>query len=195
MVSICILWLILFKGVILLMSCPIMFEDTILLECMSLPIRLEDISWPVWLVDIPWPMAFMEYMSLSIMLLTLRWPIMLFLDDISRPIMFMDDMSRPIMSIEVISRPIMLFLDNMSRPIKLLALYRLEFSLLFLRIMLEDMSLPIWLLPLMCMSSSFLRELESMYEVILVLMRSGSTEVSASRLIYFPVLSAVSLRM
>merc|ERR1719357_1624913 len=149
------------------------------------------------------------------MLLTLPWPIMLFLEDISRPIMFMDDMSRPIMLfldnmsrpnmlIEDISRP-MLFMEDislpimldvdMSRPIKLLALYRLEFSLLFLRIMLEDMSLPIWLLPSMCMSSSFLRELESMYEVILVLMRSGSTEVSASRLIYFPVLSAVSLRM
>merc|ERR1719357_16156 len=95
---------------------------------------------------------------------------------------------------EDISLPIMLNVD-MSRPIKLLALYRLEFSWLFLRIMLEDMSRPIWFLPSLCMSSSFLRELESMYEVILVLMRSGSTEVSASRLIYFPVLSAVSLRM
>merc|ERR1719499_1627664 len=65
--------------------------------------------------------------------------------------------------------------------------------MLFLCIMLDDMSGPIWLLPILCMSLSFLRELESMYEVILVLMRSGSTE--ASRLIYFPVLSAVSLRM
>merc|ERR1719336_1982186 len=176
------------------------------MEYLSLSIMLLTIPWPIWLVDIPWPMVFMVYLSLSIMLLTIPWPIMLFLEDISRPIMFMGDMSRPIMLIEDISRPIMLFMEDislpimlivdMSRSIKLLALYRLEFSLLFLCIMLDDMSRPIWLLPiLLCMSLSFLRELESMYEVILVLMRSGSTEVSASRLIYFPVLSAVSLRM
>merc|ERR1719412_855736 len=110
---------------------------------------------------------------------------MLFMEDISLPIMlFMEDISLPI-----------LLIVDMSWPIKLLALYRLEFSMLFLCIMLDDMSRPIWLLPILCMLLSFLRELESMYEVILVLMRSGSTEVSASRLIYFPVLSAVSLRM
>merc|ERR1719391_75543 len=44
---------------------------------------------------------------------------------------------------------------------------------------------------------SSMSELESMYEVIVVLIWSGSTEgsASASRLIYLPVLSAVSLRM
>merc|ERR1712190_606734 len=135
------------------------------------------------------PIMSMEDMSRPIMLIEdISRPIMLFLDNMSRPNMLIEDISRPMLFMEDISLSIMLNVD-MSRPIKLLALYRLE----FLCIMLEDKSRPIWLLPSLWMLSSFLRELESMYEVILVLMRSGSTEVSASRLIYFRVLSAVSL--
>ena len=71
MVSICILWLMVFKGAILFISSPIVFEDSIWLEYLSLPIRFEDISWLIWLVDI-------------------SWPTMLFLEDMSRPIMFME---------------------------------------------------------------------------------------------------------
>merc|ERR1712240_965739 len=98
------------------------------------------------------------------------------------------DMSRPIMLGFILSCPIML-------------LY--IFWLIMLRFICEDMSLfmymlrPIWLFMcimllgdiILCMSmESSLREDESMYEVILVWMRSGSTE----RLI-LPALSASSL--
>merc|ERR1719244_856489 len=132
---------------------------------------MDDMSRPIMLLR-PWPiMLFLEEIS---------WPICLFLDNMSRPIMFMNDLSRPIMFMEDMSRPIMLFMEDISRPImlfmedislpimfivdmsrptKLLALYMFDVSRLFLCIMLEDMSCPIWLLLILCMSS-FLRELE-----------------------------------
>merc|ERR1711972_1008078 len=98
MVSICILWLMVFEGAILVISSPIVFEDSI---------WLEDMSWPT--------MLFIEDMSRPIMLI----------EDMSRPIMFMEDISRPIMLLrpwpillmDEISWPIMLYLVDMSRPI------------------------------------------------------------------------------
>merc|ERR1719219_1967206 len=70
---------------------------------------------------------------------------------------------------------------------------------LFLDLMLDEVtSRSIMLVGILCVSFlSSMRELESMYEVILVWIRFGSTlgSASASRLIYLPVLSAVSLRM
>merc|ERR1719357_2322434 len=149
---------------------------------------------------------FMDEMSRPIIFMVdILFPKMLFIEDLALPILFKEDISRPNIFIEDMSRPIMLFMEDISlskmfivdmpRPIKLLALFMFDVSWLFLCFMLEDMSRPIWLLLIRCMLLSFLKDLESMYEVILVLMRSGSTEVSASRLIYFPVLSAVSLRM
>merc|ERR1711942_73016 len=114
------------------------------------------------------------------------------------------DMSWPIMFRFIMSCPIMLRFI-MSCPIMLLFIMLLYMSwLIMLRLTIcEDMSLfmymlrPIWLFLcimllgdiILCMSlESSLREDESMYEVILVWMRSGSTE----RLI-LPALSASSL--
>merc|ERR1719300_1093545 len=103
---------------------------------------MDDMSRPIMLLR-PWPIMFLEDISCPIM----------FMNDLSRPIMFMEDMSRSIISIEDISRPIMedisfpiMFIVDMSRPTKLLALYMFDVSRLFLCIMLEDMSCPIWLL-------------------------------------------------
>merc|ERR1712226_800623 len=175
--------------------------------------------WPIMLrfimsVDNPWP----------IMLEVIPWPIILV--DISRPIMFEGIpwfiISEDLYSIwlfsglmldKIMSCPIMLgdvfwpiILVDMSRPImfgmpwfiKSETLYK-EDIWLFLDLMLDEvMSRPIMLFGILRMSfPSSKRELESMYEVILVLIRSGSTlgSASASRLIYLPVLSAVSLRM
>merc|ERR1719192_3038119 len=101
-------------------------------------------------------MLFLDDMSRPIML-SRPCPITMFLEDMSRPIMFMEDISRPNIFIEdMSSRPIMLFMEDISlsimfivdmpRPIKLLALYMFDVSWLFLCFMLEDMSRPIWLL-------------------------------------------------
>merc|ERR1712198_490315 len=121
------------------------------------------------------------------MLLDMTWPIML------RFIMLLD-MSWPIMLRFIMSCPIML-------PFIIL-LYMSWLIMLRLTIC-EDMSLfmymlrPIWLFLcimllgdiILCMSlESSLREDESMYEVILVWMRSGSTER-----LNLPALSASSL--
>merc|ERR1719357_2428969 len=103
---------------------------------------------------------------------------------------------------KVMSWPIALV--DISRPIMLVAISRSNIPWF---IMSEDLyKEDIWLFlgPMACEVMSMrlpflssMSELESMYEVIVVLIRSGSTEGSAlaSRLIYLPVLSAVSLRM
>merc|ERR1719367_157331 len=136
-----------------------------------------------------------------IMLSDMSWPIMLvyiMLLDMSRPIIL-----RFIMLLDI-SLPIMLWFI-MSCPIMLPFIMLLYISwLIMLRLTIcEDMSLfmymlrPIWLFLsimllgdiILCMSmESSLREDESMYEVILVWMRSGSTERLSRR-----ALSASSL--
>merc|ERR1711973_41780 len=129
-----------------------------------------------------------------------------------RLIMFIS-MLRLIMSFD---RPRPIMLDVMLWPIILEGMFRpimfegipwvitsedlcIEGIWLFLALMLDEViSRPIMLFGILCMSfPSSMRELESMYKVILVWIRVGSTlgSASASRLIYLPVLSAVSLRM
>merc|ERR1719228_2615866 len=137
----------------------IMLLDIMLRLCMF--IMLSDMSWSI--------------MLLYIMLLDMSRPIML------RFIMLLD-MSWPIMLRFIMSCPIMLRF--------IMLLYTSWLIMLRLTIC-EDMSLfmymlrPIWLFLcimllgdiILCMSlESSLREDESMYEVILVWMRSGSTE-------------------
>merc|ERR1719210_1978869 len=133
-----------------------------------------------------------------IMLLVMSWPIML------RFIMLLD-ISWPIMLRFIMSCPIML---------RFIILLYMSWLIMLPLTICEDMSLfmymlrPIWLflcimllgdIFLLCMSlESSLREVESMYEVILVWMRSGSTErlnllaLSASSLMTWkPWLSAM----
>merc|ERR1719348_1236886 len=138
-------------------------------------IMLSDMSWPIMLLYIMLLDMSRPIMFRFIMLLDMSWPIML------RFIMLLD-MSWPIMLRFIMSCPIML-------PFIML-LYMSWLIMLRLTIC-EDMSLfmymlrPIWLFLcimllgdiILCMSlESSLREDESMYEVILVRIRSGSTE-------------------
>merc|ERR1712038_545453 len=130
----------------------------------DLSMMLEDISRPIMLEDMPW---------LPIKVLSISWPIIL--EDMSLPIRlepwFMRSDDRYMLDdIWLLSLfpSIMLFMEVMSRPIMLLA---------------EYMS---WL--------SSMSEVESMTAVILVLIRSGSTAASASRLILL-MMSASSRRM
>merc|ERR1711973_730716 len=144
------------------------------------PIMLDVMLWPIILVDIPWVITSEDLCIEGIWLF-----LALMLDKVmSCPIM-LGDMSRPIL----FGIPWFIMSD---------VLYK-EDIWLFLDLMLDEViSRPIMLFGILCMSfPSSMRELESMYKVILVWIRVGSTlgSASASRLIYLPVLSAVSLRM
>merc|ERR1711974_557059 len=144
---------------------------------MSRPIMLEYLFCPIMLR----PIMFLSIISCTIMLsCMLSCPIMLWF-------MVFDDMSRPIkleyMFCPIILRPIMF------RPCKLLSLmledpaimsYMLRWDkigfILFLCIMLLDIPCPIMLCTLGLTIESSLMDDESMNEVILVWIRSGSTE-------------------
>jgi len=162
------------------------------------PIMLDVMLWPIILVDISRP-SILEGMFRPIIFEGIPWVITsedLCIEGIWLFLALMLD--------KVMSCPIML--GDMSRPILFGipwfimsdVLYK-EDIWLFLDLMLDEViSRPIMLFGILCMSfPSSMRELESMYEVILVWIRVGSTlgSASASRLIYLPVLSAVSLRM
>merc|ERR1719474_351073 len=116
-------------------------------------------------------------------------------EDISRPIMLVYMFWRPIidlsMTLEDISLPIMLeprFMRSDDR-------YMLDdIWLLSIMLFMEVMSRPIMLLAEYMSWLSSMSEVESMTAVILVLIRSGSTAASASRLILL-VMSASSRRI
>merc|ERR1712226_625354 len=155
------------------MSRLIMFED------ISRPIMFEDISRPIMFVYILRPIIF---------------PILL-------PIV-VEDMSLPMGYIVwpmVFPMLLTIMLEDMSWPIMSEDLYMFEDIWLFLCIMLfMDISCPNMLFGILDLSWVLsLRGVESIIEVILVLMKSDSADgsASASRLINLPVLSAVSLRM
>merc|ERR1719510_992660 len=123
-------------------------------------------------------------MLCPIMVLSMLCPIMLVY--IFCPIIF--PILLPIM-VEDMSRPIIV--EDMSRPIMPEDLYMFEDIWLFMGISCPNMLFGIldWVLSL--------RGVESIMEVILVLMKSDSADgsASASRLINLLVLSAVSLRI
>jgi len=145
MVSICILWLILLRGVIWFMPrLIIMFEDAILLSMafeymswliMFLSITFDDMSWPIMFLsitfdDMSWPMI-IDGISLAFMFeVILPWPIMLVVYMVWS-IMFISTL-RLIMSVD---RPRPIMLDVMLWPIILVDISRLS--------ILEGMSRPI----------------------------------------------------
>merc|ERR1712045_293053 len=140
-----------------------------MLEDMSRPmfclIMSRDISWPMRLADISCPIMF-EYWLIMVLSLFMFWRLSILEEDMSWPIL-----------LRCMCWSIRL------RPIRSDDRYMLEDIWLFLIMFMGDMSRPIMLLDILRMSRLLsLREEESRREVMLVLIRSGLTSASASRL-------------
>merc|ERR1719357_812090 len=133
-------------------------------------IMSRDISWPMRLADTSCPIMF-EYWLIIVLSLFMFWRLSILEEDMSWPILLR------CMSLTDMRWSIRL------RPIRSDDRYMLEDIWLFLIMFMGDMSRPIMLLVILRMSRLLsLREEESRREVMLVLMRSGLTSASASRL-------------